>query len=148
MKIILVGSSIFANWARAANMLPHYRLINRAIGGTVTADWIDLLPDILTTESPSAVLYYAGSNDLNREILPDRILANVWQYRQIIRSMLPTAKFAYFGIMKAPQKAGKWPQIDHLNQRISASLLPGDIYVETNDIFSEWRSHKIIIYGR
>lgn len=134
-SIVLIGSSIFANWTHATKMLPNYSVVNRAISGTITADWIEYLPGILTAVTPDAILYYCGSNDLNENIPKESILANMSACRRIIDRISPATKLAYFGIIKAPQKADKWELIDSLNQDISSSLLTGDIYIESNGIF-------------
>ena len=134
-RLLLVGSSIFAAWHCATDLLPHGEVTNRAVGGTVTADWVVWLADILTEESPDLVLFYCGSYDLNRGVTEDDICANVARCRSLTGKWSPQAKFAYFGIMKAPQKEGKWHVIDEVNQRISSALLPGDLFVDPNDIF-------------
>ena len=47
----------------------------------------------------------------------------------------PTATFAYFSIIQAPQKQGKWELIDTINRDIRGGLTAGDLYVETNNVF-------------
>ena len=52
-----------------------------------------------------------------------------------IESKSPTTVFAYFSVIKAPQKSGKWELIERLNSAIRIGLPTGDLYVETNDVF-------------
>lgn len=134
-SIFLVGSSIFAEWSQASKLWPNCRTVNRAIGGTTTSEWIQNLVEVLPTEATDAILYYCGSNDLNCGISEERILANVRECRRIIGEEKPSSKFAYFGIIKAPQKAGKWDIIDSLNENIASTLQVGDLYVDLNPIF-------------
>ena len=54
---------------------------------------------------------------------------------RIVAAWSPQTAFAYFSIIKAPQKMGKWDLIDRLNGAIRSELLPGDLYVESNDVF-------------
>ncbi len=133
--ILVVGSSIFEQWACIHDAAPGYRVVNRAIGGTVTAFWTEHLAAVLTEESPDVVLFYCGSNDLNADVSDEAIVANVLSCRATLQALAPTAKLAYFGIIKAPQKLGKWEQIDQINAAIGARLAPGDLYVESNTVF-------------
>ena len=134
-SILLVGSSIFQEWTQATSLLSNCRIVNQAVGGTQTADWIYRLTEIIPAESPDAVLYYCGSNDLNVDLPLERIMANVMECRLIIRRESPSTRFAYFGIIKAPQKVGRWEVIDELNEKIARALPAGDLYVDTNTLF-------------
>lgn len=133
--VLVVGSSIFEQWACVPDAVPYCHVVNRAIGGTVTAFWAEHLATVLTEESPDVVLFYCGSNDLNAEATDHEIIANVLACRATLQALMPHARLAYFGIIKAPQKLGKWEQIDQLNTAIGAQLAPGDLYVESNAVF-------------
>ena len=76
-KVLLVGSSIFEAWSELTEIAPDAPVINRAIGGTITADWVQRLADVVRTETPDAVLFYCGSNDINAGIPEAEIVANV-----------------------------------------------------------------------
>ena len=134
-KILIIGSSIFEQWACVQDAAPDCRVVNRAIGGTITAFWTEHLAAVLTDESPDFVLFYCGSNDLNAEVPSEAIVAHVLACRATLQALVPGAKLAYFGIIKAPQKLGKWEQIDQINAQIAQGLLPGDLYVESNAVF-------------
>ncbi|MFA6294391.1 MAG: GDSL-type esterase/lipase family protein [Victivallales bacterium] len=134
-KILFVGSSIFEGWKNAIDLIPDCIAANRAVGGTKTADWVRLLPDIIVSETPDAILYYCGSNDLSYDIPKERILDNVRDFRMIMCKKAPFARLAYFGIIKSPQKTGKWDVIDTLNKNISSMLQEGDLYLDPNEVF-------------
>ena len=101
----------------------------------MTPYWAGHLADVLTAESPDTVLLYCGSNDINNGILEEDIIANVSQCCKIVHSLSPAIVFAYFSIIKAPQKSGKWELIDRLNSAIRTGFPVGNLYVETNDVF-------------
>lgn len=129
--ILAVGSSIFEQWQEIAQVAPQCRVVNRAIGGTTTAFWVESLPRVLAQENPDAVLLYCGSNDLNEGIADAQIVENLRQCGALLRGI----PLAYFSIIKAPQKLGKWEQIDRLNAAIRATLPPQTLYVESNNVF-------------
>jgi len=133
-KVVLVGSSIFQAWSSAGEMLPGCEVVNRAIGGTITSYWTENLLPVLQEERPDFLLMYCGSNDLNAEVTEGEIVGNLAQCRSLVQGELPDARYAYFGIMKAPQKEGKWELIDRINGAVTSQLPPEDLYVEPNDV--------------
>lgn len=133
--VVLAGSSIFQGWTHARDVAPGHRVVNCAVGGTTTEYWKDHLAEVMAAESPHAVLFYCGSNDLNQDIPEAVIVDNAVQCRAVVHRHSPTCLFAYFGIIKAPQKEGKWEFIDRLNATIRSALRPEDLYVETNAVF-------------
>ena len=133
--VLLIGSSIFEQWNNIKDLVPGYSVKNCAIGGTTTSYWLEHLADVLTAESTDVVLLYCGSNDVNHGVSEENIIANVSQCCKIVHDLSPTTVFAYFSVIKAPQKSGKWELIERLNSAIRIGLPTGDLYVETNDVF-------------
>ena len=133
--ILLAGSSIFQQWADAVGLAPSSRVKNRAVGGTTSRYWSENLGEVVTSEALDAVLLYCGSNDFNHDIAEAEIIANVVRCAEIVHDRVPTAAFAYFSIIKAPQKQGKWDRIDRVNATIRGQLPVGDLYVESNTVF-------------
>ncbi|MBP7828444.1 MAG: hypothetical protein KA248_00860 [Kiritimatiellae bacterium] len=130
-RLLFVGSSIFEAWAGVAGVAPGHVVINRAVGGTTTRDWVARLPAVLESEAPGAVGLYAGSNDLNNNVPAGVILENLSRCRALVGAL----PLAYFGIIKAPQKEGRWELIDELNCRAAVLLRGTDLYADPNDIY-------------
>ncbi|HRF47099.1 MAG TPA: GDSL-type esterase/lipase family protein [Anaerolineales bacterium] len=133
--LLLIGSSIFEAWRELPTQAPGYVIRNRAVGGTVTAQWVEWLPEVLAQEAPAAVLFYCGSNDLNEGVPEPAIAANTLACRQVVHDLAPEARFAYFGIIKAPQKLGKWDVIDRVHAAIRAELPARDLFIDTDPVF-------------
>lgn len=133
-KVILTGSSIFQAWTDAADAIQGHEVVNRAVGGTITAYWVENLSQVLTDEAPAAVLLYCGSNDVSANVPPKEIIDNTALCRALVRRHGADVQFAHFGIMKAPQKEGKWDLIDQINASVRSRLEPQDLYVEPNDV--------------
>jgi lysophospholipase L1-like esterase len=134
-KVVLVGSSIFQQWSNAAEVFPGHEVVNRAIGGTTTGQWLDFLPTVLEEERPDAVCMYCGSNDLNAGVGEEEIVGNILRLRQVLRQYGEGVPLAFFSVIKAPQKLGKWDLIERINVRVRLSLLEDDRYVEINGVF-------------
>jgi lysophospholipase L1-like esterase len=135
LRILVIGSSIFEQWSEVAHVMPDCNVKNRALGGTITGYWTERLPKMLTQETPDMVLFYCGSNDLNHDVTESEIVANIKTCRAILSERVPQARFVYFGIIKAPQKFGKWEMIDRINASVAENLLAGDLYIESNVVF-------------
>jgi lysophospholipase L1-like esterase len=135
-NILLVGSSIFALWETAPGLVPGHRVRNRAVGGTTTAYWREHIGEVLAQEAPGVVLFYCGSNDLNLCVPVTDIIDGLLWCRRKIGEVDPAIRTAYFGIIKAPQKAGRWDDIDRINGAIRAGWPVDDLYVETNQVFA------------
>jgi lysophospholipase L1-like esterase len=134
-KVLVIGSSIFEQWENIGYVMPDCDVHNRALGGTITRYWTERLPKILPQESPDVLLFYCGSNDLNHDVPESEIIANILACRAIFSQHVPQARFVYFGIIKAPQKFGKWEMIDRINASVAQHLLAGDFYIESNSVF-------------
>lgn len=133
-SILLVGSSIFEQWSNAQAAAPHDTVINKAVGGTVTTYWLEHLKEELELETPDVVWFYCGSNDFNQDIPIEAIVANTLACRELVHNVSGLTKFAYFSIMKAPQKLPKWQLIDKVNSAIREGLPAEDLYLECNNV--------------
>ncbi len=133
-SILLVGSSIFEQWSNAQSAAPNDNVINKAVGGTVTSYWLEHLNAELELEKPDVVCFYCGSNDFNHDIPTEEIVANTFACRQLILDFSEVTKFAYFSIMKAPQKLSKWMLINKVNTAIRDGLQAEDLYLEWNNV--------------
>ena len=134
-KILLTGSSIFEQWSTAPEAALEHIVVNRALGGTTTPYWTESLAGILSRENPDVLWFYCGSNDLCSDTIPNDIADNTIQCRNIAAAHNPAMRFAYFSIIKAPQKMGRWEIIDALHADICSRLQPDDLFVDLNEMF-------------
>lgn len=137
MKIMLIGSSIFEQWYNYKIAFPGFSVVNRAIGGTQTVDWLqkDLVP-ILKEEIPDIVIMYCGSNDM-WELEEDVTKTNVLKIREIIYKFNKNIKFSYFSIIKSLSKKEIWNKVDRVNKYIEENLNSSDYFYNINNIFFE-----------
>ncbi|MCX7003816.1 MAG: GDSL-type esterase/lipase family protein, partial [bacterium] len=133
-RVLLVGSSIMEQWSATAALLPGAHVVNRAVGGTLTTYWVEHLVIVLVEEQPDAVGIYCGSNDLNQDVSAAGIIANLARCRAIIAQHAAALPCAYFSIIKAPQKLGRWDVIDAINAAVRAQQPAGDLYLELNEV--------------
>ncbi len=134
-EIILIGSSIFEQWYNFSKAFCNTSVKNCAIGGTKTADWQgDRLKPILHRECPRYVMAYVGSNDMY-EVSENVIMKNMIAIREVIYDYNPLVKFAYFSVIKAPDKRKIRDKIERVNKFAAENLYGGDLFYDSNRIF-------------
>ena len=112
-----MGSSIMARWQSIDAAFPGASMRNIAVGDTQTSYWTTRIPDFTAQSKAQVVLCYCGSNDVNAHIDPEVIIVNL---RTIAQAVLGNGQdFIYYAIIKAPQKYGRYAEIDTINQSIA-----------------------------
>ena len=142
-SVVVIGSSIFKHWYNVQDLLPYKTTINLAVGGTTTLDWVDWIAPQVLPLKPSIVLFYAGSNDLNRPYPVADILSRTHQILNQIHQALPDCMVHYFSIIRAPQKQPVWDQVDQINQTMQQTAAKQDwlTFVDLNTIFYDEQGH-------
>lgn len=112
--ILFVGSSIFEQWTDLSADMAPMPVVNRAVSGTVTRDWLGWLPQVIATR-PQVVVYYCGSNDVSRGEPASAIIDRTNQFITRLQTALPGVRFVYMSINKAPEKQERWGVVDEVN---------------------------------
>lgn len=133
--LLLVGSSIMEGWQDPGSIAPDWKVVNRAVGGTTTSYWVEHLAEVLEAGRPDAVFAYVGSNDIASGVSVKVIGEGIRVIRSILRDRLPSVRFAYCSIIKAPQRLGRFHEIAAANAAARAALLPGDLWLDSDPVF-------------
>jgi arylsulfatase A-like enzyme/lysophospholipase L1-like esterase len=128
--LLLIGSSIMEQWGQPDALAPELRVVNRAIGGTITSDWIDRIGPLLREIEPDFVLCYVGSNDVGNRRNPDDILRDLLR----VREQIP-CPFGYISIIKCPQRDGRHGEIADVCSAIRSALPPEDLWIDSDPVF-------------
>lgn len=134
-KLLLLGSSIMEQWHKPETIFWGYTVVNRAVGGTTTTYWTHHVKEVLAEEHPDAVFAYVGSNDLVQPLPPKDIAKGVKRIRELISTYSKKLPFAYLAIIKAPQRLGRFHEIQATNHAIGEVLLPEDLWLESDPVF-------------
>lgn len=118
--VLLVGSSIFAQWEAVAEHMAPIPVFNRAIGGTTTDQQLQYIDQLVLQYQPRVVVYYCGSNDVNEGIGAEVIANNFKLFAQRIAKELPATRIIVTSVLRAPQKQNKWNIVDDANARLAA----------------------------
>ena len=134
-RLLMVGSSIFEQWVNPAVAFPNCSVVNAAIGGTQTDDWLDRLPDALNQHRPDVLALYCGSNDLARGQSPETVIGNTRRLRELLTGYDAAAPMLYFNVIQCPAKLDYWDQVQRVNAAVRELLHPGDTVVDPNAVF-------------
>lgn len=124
LSVVLVGSSILAQWTDVASHLAPLPVTNRAVSGTFTADQLTRFDLTFKSVTPAAVLYYCGSNDLKAGLDPHLIFANFAAFDLHLRSTFPSLPLIFLASLRTPDRRPWWPRVEHYNTLVHHHLLP------------------------
>ena len=131
--VLFVGSSSIRLWTKLADAFPQYRVLNRGFGGSWLADSERLVPRIVLPYRPSAVVLFAGTNDLADGRSPETVAGDFGAFVGRIRATMPRAPIAYVAISPAPSRKELLPKMRETNALIRAQCerSPGLRYIDT-----------------
>jgi lysophospholipase L1-like esterase len=134
---LYVGSSIFQQWQTAAEVWPGRRVENIAVGGTVTTYWLERLEADIRQYRPRVLCYYCGSNDFNADETAAAIAGRTLKTLERVWAIDKGIHIAYHSVIKAPQKQGRWLDVDTVNAALEDHMkdLDQGYYVDLNSVF-------------
>jgi lysophospholipase L1-like esterase len=122
--IVFTGSSSIVRWDTLVDDMKPLTVINRAFGGSQYSDVNQFAKRIVTVYRPSAVVVYAGDNDLaeNSPKTPETVAGDVRQFVQIVHSDLPDTWIYVLSIKPSKLRWKQWPNMKAANQMIQEFL--------------------------
>lgn len=167
-SIVFTGSSSIVKWTTLAEDMKPLDVVNRAFGGSQYSDVDQYAKRIVNAYHPSAVVVYAGDNDLAADSpkTPEMVANDVKQFVQIVRSDLPNAWIYVMAIKPSKLRWNQWAQMKAADQMIqdfcrtqqrvqyidvatpmfdTDGQLPGDLFVAdglhpTPKLYAMWTS--------
>jgi lysophospholipase L1-like esterase len=116
--ILFVGSSIFRQWTTVGAQMAPLPVLNRAFGGSRTADQLARFAQVVPPYAPKVIVYYCGSNDLKAGATPEdpaAIFARFRAFSERVRSALPATRILFVSSTRSPDRVARWEQVDHYN---------------------------------
>ena len=123
--VVFVGSSSIRLWSTLAADLPEYRVLNRGFGGSWMQDSARMADRIVVPYHPSAVVIFAGTNDLADGRTPEQVAGDFGAFVGRVRAALPEVPIAYLPISPAPSRAALLPKMKLANALIRAQCARG-----------------------
>lgn len=143
--ILFVGSSIFRQWASVADDMAPLPVLNRAFGGSRTADQLAHFAQVVPPYAPKVIVYYCGSNDLKAAAPEDpaTIFSRVRQFSERVQQVQPGTRLIYVSSTRSPDRVSRWEQVDHFNALVRAycAATPYHTYVDVNPALIDHNGH-------
>jgi len=113
--VVFVGSSSIRLWESMGDDFPGVATINRGFGGSRVRDSTYYADRIVTPYQPSAIVFYAGDNDLFEGRTPKQVRDDFAAFVDKVREQLPTTRIAFVSIKPSPSRAQLLPQTREAN---------------------------------
>ena len=142
-SVLVVGSSIMANWTSVATDLAPVPILNKGRGGSTTPQWLSssstgYWASRVVSQANSALIYYCGSNDVGAGTSSATIASNTIAFFQDFWARYPDAPAIYLAIQKAPTRktSGQIPKVNEVNNlmRDWIATQPRARYIDCNPV--------------
>ena len=111
--VLFVGSSSVRLWKNLRTSFPQINVINRGFGGSRLEDVNFYFERIVVPYNPKTIVLYAGENDVNDGIAPEKVLADFQQFTKMVRVKFPKAKLLYISLKPSPSR---WKLADNFRK--------------------------------
>ena len=119
--IVFTGSSSINFWKNLSQDMAPLSVVNRGFGGSQMAHVTHYATKIVLPYSPSAVVVYAGENDLAWpwSKRPETVLHDFQVFVDLVHGQLPTAWIYFMSVKPTPRRWEQWERQRRTNQMIA-----------------------------
>ncbi len=115
--VLFVGSSSIRFWP-TADRFPGVAVMNRGFGGSHISDVNHFAARIVLKYAPSAIVFYAGDNDLAGGKSPQQVFEHYAAFIGLVRDALPTTPVLFVPIKPSLSRWALWPEMARANALI------------------------------
>jgi lysophospholipase L1-like esterase len=102
--IVFYGSSSIRLWKSLQQDFSGYAVLNCGFGGSRLTDCVRYANRIVLPHKPSAIVIYAGDNDLAVGTAPEKVFKSFQQLFAIFRSYSPSIPIAFVSVKPSPAR--------------------------------------------
>lgn len=113
--ILFVGSSSIKMWKTLAEDFAPLTVINRGFGGSRIEDSIHFADRIIIPYRPSAIVLYAGDNDIAAGKTPETVFRDFRRFTEVVRAGLPQTPVLFLSIKPSPSRWTMWRDMKKAN---------------------------------
>jgi|APTNR8051073442_1049403.scaffolds.fasta_scaffold06363_5 lysophospholipase L1-like esterase len=132
-NVLFYGSSTFTLWHDMSRHFPAYNVVNHAFGGSTMPDCLEYFDRLVAVVRPSAIILYAGDNDLDNGRSPERVIDDLESFLARKREMLGDTPLGYASIKVSPARLHIMHAIAYTN-RLAERRLAGQPDVRYLDV--------------
>jgi lysophospholipase L1-like esterase len=120
--IVFYGSSSIRLWKSLQQDFSGYAVLNCGFGGSRLTDCVRYANRLVLPRKPSAIVIYAGDNDLAGGAPPDRVFQSFKQLFVIFRTYSPSIPIAFVSVKPSPARMVFLENILRFNQLVEDFL--------------------------
>jgi len=117
-SIVFVGSSSILLWDTLSGDMAPMSVLNRGFGGSVIAHATHFADRIVLPYEPSAIVLYAGDNDIALGLSADCALRDFEAFVEHIHAAAPGTPIYFISIKPSPSRMQLWSDMERANQLI------------------------------
>jgi lysophospholipase L1-like esterase len=138
--VVFTGSSSIRFWRDLEQQMAPIPVIRRGYGGARMSDVVHYVDRMVIAYDPSAVVLFAGSNDLagrSSDGTPEELLAGYVRFVEAVHASLPETPIYYLSITPTRMHWKRWPLVRETNELIEAHTFTDERlhFVDTTDLF-------------
>jgi lysophospholipase L1-like esterase len=120
--ILFTGSSSIRLWGSLAEDMVPLRVLNRGFGGSHIDHVSHFVTRIVLPYRPSAVVLYAGDNDLAEGSgkTPASVVVDLQHFVRLVHTALPDTPVYFVAIKPSLARWDRWPAMRSANRQIAA----------------------------
>ena len=119
-SIVFVGSSSILFWGTLSEDMAPMPVLNRGFGGSTIVHVTYFADRIVLPYEPSAIVLYAGDNDIAFGLSPDCTFVDFEAFVAHIRAATPSTPIYYISIKPSPARWQLWEDMRRANDFIEA----------------------------
>lgn len=119
-SVVFVGSSSILFWGSLSTDMAPMPVLNRGFGGSVIANVTHFADRIVLPYEPSAIVLYAGDNDIAFGSSADCTLRDFEAFVEHVRAAAPATPIYFISIKPSPSRIDLWTAMSRANALIEA----------------------------
>ena len=119
-SVVFVGSSSILLWDTLTGDMAPMPVLNRGFGGSVIANVTHFANRIVLPYEPSAIVLYAGDNDIAFGLSADCTFEDFEAFVEHIHAVAPGTPIYFISIKPSPSRAQLWSEMERANGLVEA----------------------------
>src|ERR1700760_2715508 len=120
--VVFYGSSSIRLWKSLQQDFSGYAVLNCGFGGSRLTDCVRYANRLVIPRKPSAIVIYAGDNDLASGAPPEKVFQSFKQLFAIFRTYSPSIPIAFVSVKPSPARMGFLENILKFNHLVDDFL--------------------------
>lgn len=138
--VVFYGSSSIRLWKSLQQDFSGYAVLNCGFGGSRLTDCVRFANRLVIPRKPSAIVIYAGDNDLASGVLPEKVFQSFKQLYAIFRGYSPSIPIAFVSVKPSPARLMFLDNILKFNELVE-TFLKTQSETEYIDVCSDMLGH-------